>query len=220
MPPRVSAVSGWWSVRKSAAAYTSSADVGLLDAELAEALGRDERVVGDDAHPEPERAACDLLADAAEAEDAERLVGHLEAGVLRAVPAALLERGVRLRDVAREREQQADRVLGRGDDGRLGRVRDDDPSTRGGIDVDVVHPHSRTADHAQSLGALDQVGGELGLRADDDRVVLADPLGEVAVVVDVDVEALLQQRDARVGDRLLGSRTFKLRCARTSRARG
>ena len=45
----------------------------LLDAEVAEAVDPHERVVRDDRHPEPERAARDLLADPPEADDAERL---------------------------------------------------------------------------------------------------------------------------------------------------
>ena len=114
-----------------------------LDAELAEALLRDERVVGDDAHPEPERAARDLLADAAEAEHAERLALELDPAPGRALPAALLQRRVRLRDVPRERDEQADGVLGGGDDRRLGRVGDDDPAARGGLDVDVVDADAR-----------------------------------------------------------------------------
>ena len=117
--------------------------LGRLDAvgaELAEPLGRDERVVRDDAHAEPERAAGDLLPDPAEAEDAESLAGELDAAVRVALPAALLERGVRLRDVARERDEQADRVLGGGDDRRLGRVRDDDAAPGRRLDVDVVDP--------------------------------------------------------------------------------
>ena len=128
-----------------------------LDAELAEALLRDERVVGDDAHPEAERAARDLLADAAEAEHAERLAGQLDAAAARALPAALLQRGVGLRDVARERDQQADRVLGGRDDGRLGRVRDHDAAPRRGLDVDVVDSDAGAADHLQPLAALDQL---------------------------------------------------------------
>ena len=127
-----------------------------LGAELAEALGRDVRVVGDDAHPEPERAARDLLPDPAEAEDAERLAGELDAAVRAALPAALLQRGVRLRDVARERDEEADRVLRGGDDRRLRRVRDDDPAPRRRVDVDVVDAHARAPDHLQTLGALDQ----------------------------------------------------------------
>ena len=100
--------------------------LGVLDAELAEALRRDERVVADDAHPEPERAARDLAADPAEAEHTERLVGELDPAPARPLPPSLLQRRVRLRDVAGERDEQPDRVLGGGDDGRVGRVRDDD----------------------------------------------------------------------------------------------
>ena len=37
-----------------------------------------------------------------------------------------------------------------------GRVGDDDPAARGGLDVDVVHAHARAADHLQAVGALDQ----------------------------------------------------------------
>ena len=86
--PRVSSFSGRWSVTKSARASTPSS-VSCSTPGLAEAVGRDERVVGDDAHLEPERAACDLLADAAEAEDAERLLGQLDPTPLRALPAAV-----------------------------------------------------------------------------------------------------------------------------------
>jgi hypothetical protein len=46
----------------------------LVDAELLVALGADERVEGDDAHAEALCALGDELADAAEAEHAERLV--------------------------------------------------------------------------------------------------------------------------------------------------
>ena len=49
---------------------------------------------------------------------------------------------------------------------------------------------------------LDQLGGQLRRRADDDRVVAADDLGEIAVGVDVDVEVLAQEIDAGGSDRL------------------
>ena len=100
---------------------------------------------------------------------------------LRALPPALLERRVRLRDVPRERDEQADRVLRGRDDGRLGRVRDDDPAPRRRLDVDVVDADARAADHLQPVGARDQLGGQLRRRADDDRVVAADRLREVRV---------------------------------------
>ena len=166
-------------------------------AKLTEAIVRDVRVVGDDPHPEPKRAPRDLLADSAEAEHAERLVGELDAAVRAPLPAALLQRGMRLRDVARERDEEADRVLRGGDDRRLGRVRDDDPTARRGVDVDVVDAHARAPDHLQPLRALDQVGGQLRRGADDDRVVAADDLLERALGVDVHVEARAEKLDAR-----------------------
>ena len=150
----------------------------VLGAQLAEALRRDEGVVRDDPHPEPERAARDLPADAAEAEHAERLVRKFDPAPARALPAPVLERGVRLRDVARERDEQADRVLGGRDDRRLRRVRHHDPAPRRRVHVDVVDPDPRPPDHLQALGARDHIRGELRPRADDDRVVLADDLLE------------------------------------------
>ena len=117
----------------------------LLDAGLAKALGRDERVVGDDVHLHPEPAARNLLADPAEAEHAERLLGQLDPAPLRPLPAVVDQRAVRLRDVPCEREQQADGVLGGRDDVRLGRVRDHDPAARRRVHVDVVDADARRA---------------------------------------------------------------------------
>ena len=139
---------------KSAAASSVVERLDALDAELAEPLAR--RRTGRRrrrASPRPSARARDLLADPAEAEHAERLAGELDAAPARALPAALLERGVRLRDVARERDEQPDRVLGGGDDGRLGRVRDDDPAARRGVDVDVVDADAGAADHLQARRA-------------------------------------------------------------------
>ena len=133
-----------------------------LGAELAEAVGRHVGVVGGDAHAEPERASRHLLPDPAEAEHAERLAGELDPAVRAPLPAALLQRSVRLRDVAGERHEQADRVLGSRDDGGLRRVGDDDPAARRRLDVDVVYADAGASDHLQPLGAVDQVGGQLG----------------------------------------------------------
>ena len=96
------------------------------------------------------------------------------------LPLAAREAGVRLRDVAGEREHQRDRVLGGGDRVGLRRVGDDDPALGGGGDVDVVDAHAGTADHPQVVGALDHLGVELRRAADQDAVVVADALQQLA----------------------------------------
>ena len=176
--------------------------LGMLDAELAEALVGDERVVGDDAHAEADGPPRDLLPDPAEAEHAERLSLELHPAPFRALPAALLERGVRLRDVAREGDQEPDGLLGRRDDGRLGRVRNDDPVPRRGFDVDVVDADPGPADHLEARRQLDQIRGQLRRGANHDRVVAADDLGDRRLSVLVHLELGAEQLDARLRDRL------------------
>ena len=97
-----------------------------FDPDLAEAVVADERVVADDPHPEADRPPRDLLADPAEAEDPERLACELDPAPAGALPAALLQGRMRLRDVARERDQEPDRLLRGRDDGGVGRIRYDD----------------------------------------------------------------------------------------------
>jgi len=109
---------------------------------------------------------------------------------------------VRLRDLAREREQKPQRVLGSRDDRRLGSVDDDDAALGCGGQVDVVHAHPGPADHLQPIGAVDQLLGELGRAADDDRVVVADSRREIPVGVDNDVESLPKEVDPRLRDGL------------------
>ena len=192
----------------------------LLHAELAVALGAHERIEGEHAHAKRPRAVRDQLADATEAEDAERLLVQLHAGELGPLPLAAGERHVRLRDVAREREQERHRVLGRGHHVGLGRVGNHDAAPGGRLHVHVVDAHAGAADHAQLARALDQLRVHVRGRADEDAVVLADALGELLLAPagsELDVEVLAQQRHARVAD-LLGDQHLQtlaaLRAAR------
>src|ERR671931_645699 len=146
--------------------------------------------------------ASDLLADPAEAGEPERLVGELEPAEASAVPNALLERRVRLRDGAGEGEQEADGVLGGRDDRGLRRVRDDDPPSRGRREIDVVDADAGAPDDLEPFRPLDQVLGQVRAAADDDCVVVRDLLGEVPVRVDVDLELLPQELDAGFADPL------------------
>ena len=199
MSPWVSSVSVRWSEAKSEAARSSGKRLDPVDAELGEALGAHVGIEGEDLHVQAAREPRHLAPDAAEADEAERLPGELVAGEPRAVPAAFLERGVGLRNRAREAEQETERVLRRRDDGGLRRVRDHDSAPRGRVEIDVVDPHPGPADHLELRRFLDQAGVEVRAAADDDRVVVADPRGEVAVRVHVDVEALAQEVDPRRG---------------------
>ena len=74
--------------------------------------------------------------------------------------------------------------------------------------------------------ALDQLGRHLRGRADQDAVVLADPLDELGVVpvdAEIDVEVRAQQLDTRVADLLLDEDpracAFALRCRLLRRRR-
>jgi hypothetical protein len=179
--------------------------LGLLHAEVAVAIRAHERVEGDDVHAEGERPVGHELADAPEAEDPERLVHELDARVLGAVPAPRDQRRMRLRHVPRQGEQQRERVLRGGDHVGLRRVGDDDPALRGGIDVHVVHADARATDGLEIGGVPEDVRRELRRRADEDAVVGADGLLELAVLpvrAHVDVEVLAQQTDTRGPDLL------------------
>ena len=144
-----------------------------LDAQARGDLVGDEGVVGDHLHAQPEGPLGDDGADVAEADDAEHLVAHLGAEPLLPLPAPRAHAGRGLRDVARQGEQQRDRVLGGGDVGSAGRVHDHDALLGGGIDVDVVDADARPADHAQRVRPREHVGGDLGAAADDEGVEAA-----------------------------------------------
>ena len=84
-------------------------EVDQADAHLRGAAGLDVGVVGDDVHAERRQPLGDEHADAAEADDADGLLVELDAGVLRALPLAVAQRGVGRADVAGGGEHQARR---------------------------------------------------------------------------------------------------------------
>ena len=99
---------------------------GLLHAELDRALGRQEWIVGGDLHLEAVGAVGDDRADIAAADQAQRLAGQLDAHEAVLFPLARLGRLVGLGNLAGEREQHRDRMLGGGDRIAERRVHDDD----------------------------------------------------------------------------------------------
>ena len=173
-----------------------------LDPQLPEALGRDERVVRNDAHLQAEGTPRHLPADPAEPEHAEHLVRKLDTAPLRPLPSPRDEGCMGLRDVARQRDEQADRVLCRRDDVRLRRIRDDDATPGRRVHVDVVDPDPGPTDHLQAGRGGDHLGGHRRGGADDQRVVVPDQLLERGFRVDIDFEPLAEQLDAGIRDLL------------------
>ena len=156
-----------------------------LHAELGGAGGGDVGVVREDLGVEALQAGRDEGADPAEADDADLLLEELDAGVLGALPLAVLERGAGLRDVAGEAQDVADGQFGGGDDVGGRRVDHHDAGLGGGLDVDVVEADACAGDHLEVLRGGDGLGVHLGGGADQDRVDVGDrgeQLGTVGAV--------------------------------------
>ena len=125
-----------------------------------------------------------------EADDADRLLVELDAGVVRPLPLPLRQRGVRGRDVPGEAQDVPDRELGGRDDVRGRRVHDHHARRRGRLDVDVVEPHARACDHLELRRGGDRLGVDLRRGAHEDRVRVGDRLEQRGPVGAVDVADL------------------------------
>ena len=146
----------------------------LLDAELHRAFGGQERIVGDDLHPEAQRAVGDDRADIARADQAQRLGGELHPHEAVLLPLAGLGGLVRLGQVAGEREHQRDGVLGGGDRVAERRVHHHHAGGGRGGDVDIVDADAGAAHDLELLRRGEHVLGHLGRGTDGEPVIAAD----------------------------------------------
>ncbi len=117
------------------------------------------------------------------------------------------QRRVRLRDVARERQQQRHRVLGGGHDVRLGRVGDDDPAPGGGRRRRRCRRRRRRGRSTFRRSAR-SISSAVSFVAERIRIPSYSPIRSrelllVPVDPEIDVEVLAQQLDAGVADLLL-----------------
>ena len=160
-----------------------------FDTHLPCPVGGHERVVGDDVHAERLGPIGDELADATEADRPPSVLSASSTPSHRdALPATGGQRGVGLRDVAGLGEQQRHRVLGGGDDVALRGVDHHHAAAGGRLDVDVVEADAGAADDEQLVGVLEDLGGDLGRRSDDQRLRAADvhqQIVEIELHVDV-----------------------------------
>ena len=168
------------------------------DAHLGGAAGLHVRVVRDDLHAERREPLRDQHADATETDDADGLLVELDAGVLRPLPLAVLQRRVRGRDVAGGREHQRDGELGGGDDVGGRRVDDHHPGLGRGPHVHVVEADTGPGDDLEPAGRGQRLRVDLGGRADQDRVDVGDgrqQLGTVRAVAGPDLEVGSERLD-------------------------
>ena len=184
----------------------------LLDAKIQRPLGRQIRIVSDDAHLQALGAVGDDRADVACADQAQHLAGDLHAHEAVLFPLAGLGRGIRRGQLARQRQHQRDRVLRRGDRVAERRVHHDHAGRRGGGNIDIVDADAGATDDFEVLGRLDDVGGDLGRRADRDAVILVDDLeqfflGKAGLYIGLDT-ALLEDGDGG-GRQLVGNEDFR-----------
>ena len=85
-----------------------------------------------------------------------------------------LGRGVGGGQLAGEREHQGDGMLGGGDRIAERRVHHDHAARGRGRDVDIVDADAGAADHLEVGRGVEQLGGDLGRRADGEAVIVAD----------------------------------------------
>jgi len=177
-----------------------------LRAELFGALRGDVGVERDDVHPQRVAFLGDLLADAAEADDAQRLPVELRAEIVALGPLAVLEAAVGLRDRARRGEDHADGVLGGRTDVRIRRVGDDDAVVGCRVDVDVVDADAGASDDDHVLGRVEHSLVHVGAGADDQRVGVRHGLEECVALHVVGrlhlVARLAERLDTLVRDRV------------------
>ena len=103
-------------------------------------------------------------------------------------------RGVGFGDLAGKRHQKRDGVLGGGDGVAVGRIHHHDAGVGGCLDVDGIDANAGAADHLEPARLGQRLGRNLGGRADDEAVIVADAGGKgvrIEALPHIDAEAPL-----------------------------
>ncbi len=173
-----------------------------LDAALMGVLGCHVGIIGDHAHAQRDGSLGDFLGDAPEPDGTQHFVAHFNAHELAALPLAGAHVRAGRRDVARQRHQHGDGVLGRGDHIARGRIDHGDARLGGRFNVDVVNADAGAADDTQLLARPDHLGGRLGGAAHEQGVVVADDLDQLLrrqIGADVDLKAVRFHKRGQAG---------------------
>ena len=175
MKPWVSGVFGRCSVMKSPAASTSSGDSAFSAPISRKRSCADERVERDHAHAEGAGADRDQLADAAEAEHAERLALDLGAAELRALPLAAMRLACACGMLRASASISATVCSAAATVLASGALATMIPRLDAAATSTLSTPTPARPTTRQVVGAVDHLGVELGRGADQDAVVAADP---------------------------------------------
>ena len=139
------------------------------------------RIMPDDLHSEGARPPRHFHADAAEAGDSQRLAPQLRALQRFLFPPAGMHERVGAAEMASHGQHHAQRLFRHGHGICPGRVHHRDALARGRIQIDVVHAHAGSADHAQLLRMRQQRRIRLHRRAHNQRVGRFEMLRKLAI---------------------------------------
>ncbi len=150
-----------------------------LDAQIRRHLGRNEWIVGDDAHAEGAGAPGHFPSDAPEADQTERFAAQLRAEKSALFPPAVLHRPIRGRHRACKGQHQRPRVLGDADAVGAGRVDDEDAAGAGGGHVDVVDAGAGTRHDSKTSRGGEQSRVDFRGAADEQGIGIGQIGGEL-----------------------------------------
>ncbi len=149
-------------------------EIGFLDPDFDRAFLGQEGIVGNDLHPQAQRAAGDDAADIARADQAQRFAGHFDAHEVVLGPFARLRADIGGGDLPRQREHHRDGVFGRGDRIAERRVHHHHALAAGVGDIDIVDADTGAANDLEIGRRIEDFGRDLGRAADGEAIVLAD----------------------------------------------
>ena len=140
--------------------------------------GGNKRIAADDFETEAAGTARNFKSDAAESENAESFAAKFGALQALLLPLAGVHGAVGGRELAGEREHEADGELGDGNGVGARSVHDDDAAARGGFGIDVVDAYAGAANDAQLRRVLHQGVVDLDGAADDEGVSVGECGGQ------------------------------------------
>ena len=148
--------------------------VSFLNAHFNRAISGQERIKGNNLHPQAKRATSDDGTNVSSANQAKRLARDLNAHETVFRPEPCLGLRIGLRQLTRESKHQGDGMFCRGNRVTEGRVHNDNTLGRRIGDVDIVDANARTANDLEVRCGVQDLLCNLGRRTDGDTVIITN----------------------------------------------